>query len=358
MIFGLSGEREYAEEAEKVAASSREDIEILSTSGAVRISESTAQDGSVNVKGELIITAIVRTDGNSVFAIKKNIPFDETISIEGAMPDMQTVSDGYLSSVSADVVENGDSYSVTVSAIAEYYSILAANEEIELISDAYLKEQDSETLYQDYSYSQLVCMDNAAATFSAEFKRLDVGCENIKDLISIACDIRSHDKKLLSDKVRITGEAVFSGVACEANENLELFCYPLKMSSPFEINVNLGCQVPENSILECNLCVPDVKYTVDAEKINLECEVKMSYRILSPNSIKRVVSCNAVGEKNYSMQKSRIVVYTPDSDETLFEIAKKFHTSPTKIAKDNQLSELTSSTSSAALKDVRKLIIR
>ncbi len=360
MLFGVSGEREYAEEAQKVVAASREDIEILSTSGTVRISESSAVDGGVNVKGELVITSIIRTDENSVFAIKKNIPFDETITVEGANPNMQAMADAYLSSVSADVVENMDSYAVTVSAIAEYYSIISQNEEIEVISDAYLKERDSEVVYQDYSYSELLCMSNAVASFCSDFKRSDLGCENIKEIISIACDMRSLDKKIVADKIKISGEAVFTGVACEANDDFNISCYPLKMSTPFEINVNCGCQIPENSTLECNVSVVDVNCTVDSEKINVVCELKLSYRILLPHCIRRAVSCNAVGENSYSNQKSRIVVYTPDNDETLFEIAKKFHTSPAKIAKDNKLSEaaLASPSSQISLKGVGKLIIR
>ena len=72
---GESGEREYAEEAERLEGVRSDEVEILSTGGSVRVIETESVDGGVRIKGELIIDAIIRTPVQPAIAIRKIIPF-------------------------------------------------------------------------------------------------------------------------------------------------------------------------------------------------------------------------------------------------------------------------------------------
>jgi hypothetical protein len=47
--------------------------------------------------------------------------------------------------------------------------------------------------------------------------------------------------------------------------------------------------------------------------------------------------CSLIGEREYSKSSSEIRVYYPNSEETLFSVAKKYHTTSAKIAEDNGL---------------------
>jgi hypothetical protein len=52
-----------------------------------------------------------------------------------------------------------------------------------------------------------------------------------------------------------------------------------------------------------------------------------------------------------------VIVYYPDSGETLFDIARRFHTTPDRIARDNDLAVNTSAGDRSALAGITRLMI-
>ena len=358
--FAASSEREYAEEAEHLNGVTPDEIEIIATSGAVRISESEATDGGVRVRGELIITSIVRTLEQPPFAIKKVIPFEETINFDGLMPDMEIMADGYLTSVTSGVSEDAEGSVITVNAISELYCMASQNVETSVITDAYLKNRNTSAKYEDYEYSAVVCMGNAEEQFSVSQGRGEIGCDNIREVLTFSADIRSCEKNVTSNGFNLNGEAVFSGVACEINESNEPSYIPVKFTAPFSLNVNCNRQIPAGAKLEVSLTPIDCETLVDSERLTVNCFVKIGYRLTDVNVIRRITECSAVGEEEYKPSLSKISVYYPEEDETLFEIAKKFHTTCAKLATDNKLDEAVIAMTDAPVSksDVKKLIIR
>ena len=358
--FGNAPEREYAEEAQRINGLSPDDIEIISTSGAVRILESTAVADGVLVKGEIVITSIIRTENEPPFAIRRYIPFEETVSIEGATPDMSAIADGHLTSVTSGVAEDGDGCTLTVNAIAEYSAMVSENLDMTVTTDAYLKNRDTECVYDNYSYTELVSMKNCEEEIEGEILRTELGIENAREILALSSEVRSLDKKINKNGFEISGELQFSGIACEISENNEVVYLPIKFAVPFSKNVNCGCQIPKNCNVECKAVSVFSDSGLDADKLYAKSVLKIAYRILKSGSVKRVVECNSVGDSEYSNKLSCVTVYYPEEGETLFEIAKKFHTTGAKIASDNKLTEqtLSSQDSPAALSGVKKLIIR
>lgn len=359
-LFASSPEREYAEEAAKIASVSADDIEIIGTSGAVRITESVPGEDSVTVRGEMIITSIIRTEEQPPFAIKKTVPFEESISLEGANPNMKVLSDGYLTSVTTGVAEENDGCSVTVNAICEFACVAGSNDNLSVNTDAYLKNRDSECEYEDFTYTELVAMANCDQSVLYDVARIEVGCESAREILTLSGEVKTVDKKILAGKLALSGDIAICGVACEINEDNSINYIPVKFSVPFETNVNVGCQIPEDSLIECAVTCVDADSALDAETLSVKCVLKIAYRIAKKSSIRRLKSCIASGNEEYSHVNSRITVYYPDEKETLFCIAKKFHTSSSKIAADNNLSEPAAlmPDSTDSLSGVKKLIIR
>lgn len=356
-IFAASAEREYAEEAERFPGVSADDIEIIATSGAVRIIEATATEGGVLVKGEFIITSIVRTENQPPFAIKKVVPFEETVSAEGATPDMQAAADGYLTSVTSGISEDAEGSTLTVNAICELSATLAYNRELEVMTDAYLKNRDTDSRYEDFEYSELVASGCTEESFSASVSRSDVGCEEIRDILALSCDVRSLEKNIDSQGFNISGEAAFSAVACEVNGDGEIGYLPLKFSVPFSLKVDVKKQIPHGSNIECFVSCPNTERVLEGERLSVKNTFKISYRISKPNTLRRITECNAVGDNEYHDTPSVIRVYYPEANESLFDIAKAYHTTAAKIAADNNLDIAASSISDAPL-GVKKLIIK
>ena len=63
--------------------------------------------------------------------------------------------------------------------------------------------------------------------------------------------------------------------------------------------------------------------------------------------------------ESYKSEGAKITVYYPTKNETLFSVAKRFHTSTVKVAKDNGITEsvFSEENSGGSLSGVKKLII-
>ncbi len=353
-LFTTSSEREYAEEAERLEGVRADDVEVITTSGAVRIFESIATEGGVNVRGEIIITSIIRTEEQPPFAIRKIIPFEEKIELDFDMPDGVGAATATLSSVSAAVTEEGEGSVVCVNAILELSAMLSENRDVKVIKDAYIVNRDTAARYEDFECESLVCMNTRSEEIRLLFDREELGCENARNILTMIAEPRTVEKKKTHNGFDVSGDIAFSGIACEVNDDNTVNYLPLKFSSPFKMNVNCGCQIPEKSEIEATVTIPDVETGLDAEKMSVKCTMDVKYRITSKSTVKRLAECSVAGDTEYVSTPSLITVYYPESDENLFDVAKKFHTTPTKIATDNSLSEAVS-TSPAPLK---KLIIR
>ena len=68
---------------------------------------------------------------------------------------------------------------------------------------------------------------------------------------------------------------------------------------------------------------------------------------------------NAKEDEAYSKEGAKITVYYPTAEDTLFSVAKRFHTSAVKVASDNSLTEsvMSRENSEGSLQGVKKLLI-
>lgn len=356
MVFATSPEREYADEAERFDDMSVDDIEVIATSGAVRITEVFAEDGGVMVRGELIITSIIRTPEQPPFAIKRSIPFEEKVTVEGLVSDMQISADGYVTSVSTGVAESDGGCSVTVNAITELSVIASNNAHRTVTLDAYLKNKETESEYEDYVCDELVLLGSCEHSFDVSENKNDLIPEATRNIIGISVDVRSSERRIEKNSIILEGAALVSGVACEINEDNKPIYSPLKFTAPFKINVNLDCQMPDNVMVDAKIKVTSADARIEGDRLSVSCVAQVRYRVHDQTTVRIMSACNIVSDLESSADVACITVYYPGEDETLFEIAKKFHTSVAQIAADNRLSVETASSEISSFK-VKRLLI-
>lgn len=360
--YGKSVEREYAEEAERIGDVRADEVEIIATGGSVRVNEVRPTDGGVVIKGILVIGAIVRTPEQPPFAIRREIPFEETVEIEGADRDMQFMADGVVTSAVCGVSEDGEESVISVNAIVEFDAYALENESVNVITDAYLKECPTECKYDELEYTTLGACQINEVSVNDKISRESVGCSDVRDLLTLDGEVRSFDITKVQNGAEIKGEIVISGIACEINVDDSITYIPIKTAVPFVANVNYTCQMPENARIECQVSVSSCEGLLDAENIHVACTLKIRSRAESVSRIKHLCECTCTGGEYSETDmptSSHITVYYPIADDTLFTVAKRFRTTPEKIACDNMLSDTAAATDSCdSLAGVRKLIIR
>jgi hypothetical protein len=95
---------------------------------------------------------------------------------------------------------------------------------------------------------------------------------------------------------------------------------------------------------------------VDADNVLGSAKMNISLAVISSESKRILDTFVAREDLPFEKRRSRISVYYPSEGETLFSVAKKFHTTSTKVALDNSLTEAVSSGEKAAI-DAKKLMI-
>lgn len=360
--YGKSLEREYAEEAERISGVQADEIEIIASGGSVRVLETRPVEGGVVIKGIITVGAIVRTPEQPPFAIRREIPFEETVEIDGARADMQFVADGFLTSAVCGISEDGEDSVISVNVIAEYEAYALENETATVITDAYLKECPTECKYSDFEYTTLGACQINEVTVNGKISRESLGCAEARELLMLDGEVRAFNTVRTQNGAEISGEIAISGIACEINVDGSVGYIPVKTSMPFEANVNYTCQIPENSRIECSVAVTSCEGLFDADDVHVKCTLKVKSRLESTAVIKRLCECTASASEYTgaeSASPSHITVYYPAPSDTLFSVAKRFHTTTEKLACDNKLSEAVASIdTSDSLSGVHKLVIR
>jgi hypothetical protein len=175
-------------------------------------------------------------------------------------------------------------------------------------------------------------------------------------------EVKSYTVSHTQSGAEINGEIALSGIACEINVDNSVGYTPIKATVPFVANVNINCQIPENSRIECSVSVSSVEGLMDADDVHLKIALKIKSRLECVSETVCLVACNVSADEYLASETatpSHITVYYPTPSDTLFSVAKRFHSTPEKIACDNMLTESVSATDSTdSLSGVKRLVIR
>ena len=156
----------------------------------------------------------------------------------------------------------------------------------------------------------------------------------------------------------LQGEIQISGVACENNVDGTKTYIPIKTQQSFEQNVNLDCHLDDKSVLECKIFSPFCEALFDADNIHLKVQLCGKVLLERAEDCERLSECHKGAEATSAASTSRITVYYPIEGDTLFSVAKKFHTTVAKLALDNGIDEsvMKNTDGSFALADSRIII--
>ena len=358
--FKKSGEREYAELIEKLGEGMAEEVETLLASASVKVSDAKAYDGYVEIKGENVVSALIKMPDAPPFRIKKVIPFEERIEAEGVNSDNEALANGYASSVSISISEENGECSAIANIICEYTVELIENKSCEVVMDAYLTDRETKNKYRESEFLRLVSSSVAELSIDVDFDREGMPLSDTSEILAISAELRSISASPSKQGCEFVGEIIVSGVACETNVDGTVGYIPFKTQSSFCENVNINCQIPDGAIINYSFSLPDPEVVFDADASRVKCTAPVRIYVFVPTRLTRLYSSEIASVERRVKDNSQITVYYPKANETLFEVAKKHHTTAGKIALDNKLTEsvLASLDSSDSLVGVKKLIIK
>lgn len=179
------------------------------------------------------------------------------------------------------------------------------------------------------------------------------------EIVTMLADVRACSVSVDENGAHISGEIAISGVACENNVDGSETYVPIKTQISFEENVNIDCQNYANSMIDCKIYAVMCDGELDAENLYVKILLCGKIKVEERCEIMRLESSSVIGEPKHKSTASRITVYYPTKGDTLFSVAKKFHTTTAKIAEDNAISEsVLASGIDSCLEELERLVIR
>lgn len=357
--FGTGAEREYADELAKMEGIPPEEIEVIAAGGAVTINHAEGVEGGVLLQGTLTFNAIVRSGDQPPFGVKKEIPFEEMIPIEGTAAHDFATAGARLTSVSTAVNADSEGGSViTVSGVAEYTAATDRNTELSVVTDAYLKEAESTPETRDFRYEEFLASTTEPVIVTGEY-RPEEGEDVLRDIFLTTAEVRVSDKNAEKNAVTVNGECTFRAVGCIVSEDGSIGYGSTKFTTPFTATVKLPVSLPEDVKIECTVIPTDASAKLNGDVIEAECRAVCTLAVGKEKSIRILDALHTGAPYERNANETKITVCYPAPEDTLWSVAKRYHTSATKVAVDNALTEevMSRAGETGSLAGVRKLMI-
>ena len=351
-------EREYALSIARIEGAIVDELSVIYSYAEPTVEEIHAEENRVCVKGKISMCAVIKNADEPAYCIEKSIPYDENIDFEGVTPSMTLIPELTVSSLRPSINADETGCEIVLSGIVECCVIGEGNQVVDLILDGYLKEIPTENSYLDFNYTRLVDSLTVKTSHIAELDRADIESEGLREIIFLTSTPKVDLVERCDGGVNVAGEIRYSGVASEMIGD-KISYTSIKFASPFAANVNLDCQNGDDIQVEVEVHTQNASATLDSDKVyascNLQCRV-----VAVAEECERVLSVMSRCEgESYESDAARITVYYPTAEDTLFSVAKRFHTSPTKIARDNAITEsvFAQDNRDGKLSNVKKVII-
>ena len=351
-------EREYAEQLCQLDGAMADEVRVIYSSAENKLESVEMEDGGARVRGKLKLYAVICRGDEPAYGLEKQLSIDELVPFDEVGENMKLIPEVNISSLRVNVNPNELGCEVVASAIAEICVLAESNEPLELTLDGYLKTCPTENSYEDFHFETFCDLLTSSHPHSAELNKAEGELMCATDLVFVTATPKVERVECTPEGVRVIGEVRYSGIVSENNDDTTTYS-GLKFSSPFDINVKHGCQNSEKTIVSAKVVATNAGANIDENSINLCSTLEVIITLCQEGCERVLVSSSKSEGEAYEKTGGVITVYYPNDGDTLFSVAKRFHTSGLKIARDNDISDqvFARENESGSLRGIKKLLI-
>lgn len=352
-------EKEYTEIVTAIAGVLCDDVEIMSAFARSEINSQRVENGEARLQGEIIVTAMLRSEDEAPYSVKKIIPFEEIIASDEITAESKLACSSRVISTKLTVSDGEDGCSVIASIISDYTIQILENKTCEIISDAFLTANYTRNSYKTDKVKSLLAILSRKIQTVSEYSREELMLGEAKEVFYSFATVRTSEMKIEDDIASVVGEITVNGVACEFNVDGSVTYIPIKLAVPFAENLSVDCSVKDVCETEHSTLVSDVLCSLEEGKLIVTVKLSVNAALMKTQDVKRLVSCQIGEDRGQDANSCTVTVYYPKRGETLFEIAKKYGVTTARIAEKNSLSEsaLSSADAEDSLVGIKRLLI-
>ncbi|QEK13278.1 DUF3794 domain-containing protein [Crassaminicella thermophila] len=300
--------------------------------------EKQVTDGKVIVGGVVKVNTlyVADDDRNSLFLLKHEIPFTHFVEVTGAMKDMDSKVKLKVDEVYTDVKENidGDRKIFEVEAMVKIDAIVNDIEEKEVVVDAYSPSKKLKIDKKKVVFNQTVGK-NASNMVVKEMLDLPSNYPEIFKVFSINTNPIITEVSMVEDKNIIEG--IIEADVLYISQDKDQSAHSFRQEIPFRHFVEVD-GAREGMQTEVDIHINDVDYSlINPEQIELKVNIGASCIVSKKLEIDVLVDAEELDEMVDLSKRPSITIYYVQPGDTLWKIAKRYHTTVDDLIKTNNI---------------------
>ncbi len=288
-------------------------------------------DGKVIAKGELNVCTMYcdNSEDNSIQCMEHSTPFTEILEVDGVTENMSAEIDYIVKNIYHEISRDSDgdrrllNTEITLAACFKATEIVECDAicdayglkcELAIETDECYMEQLIETAHTNISQREKICVPD----YLPDIHQI-CDCSGIPSIENVTIE---------NGVVTVSGFVSYNPVylTCDKDTPLSGFTHVLPFSHTFEI-----AGVSETSICDAKAELEHLSYTISgARDIEIRSVIALSVKAVNSDSCKYVSAIDYDDEAPAPCTPS-MVVYFVQPDDTLWNIAKKYRTTPDAI---------------------------
>ena len=291
--------------------------------------------------------------------------YTKSIPFEGVMPEidqskaryMQTKL--YIEDFAVKPTPTDSGVGIALELTPKLCVTIYSDKEENVITDGYYKSTESIPEYTEVIYTSLCGVQDGELAIQPRLEDITEEGEQIRDVPVAVAEVKNAGAELVDGELHIKGNLKVSGMACQINCQGDVVLSPIKCEVPFDQKVNNSCQFDTKCRLEAEIGVSECKILMQG---TIPClDVNMNYTVLGfcENATQMLTALKST-DSCFEKEDSVVTVYYLNENDSLFSVAKTFHTSCVALARDNSLSAevFASVDSPLASLGIRRLVIK
>ena len=348
-------EREYGETLIHLDGAMVDEVKVMYPRAQIRLDSVTATDEGALVKGEIRMTAIVKNGDEPAFCVTRSVPLEQTVPCD-LTDGSELVGGATVTSVSYAVNADDTGSEVVLSVISELFVDEFYNQKTDVVVDAYMTECVTENIYEDVESVRFNGVIRERFGCQGEISRMELDASNLREVVCMCSSVKVDGSECVADQLKIDGTVQFFGICSTTLDNGEVSYIGVKTEASFTKNVNINCQNPLKMTYDLYASTNCTSGVIDADKVYATCDVTVEVRVAEIGNLRALCTCNARADLPFAKDGSVVTVYYPAKGESLFSIAKRFHTTVSALAEMNSLAETVMTGGSDVLAENKILI--
>ncbi len=315
--------------------------EILYSELELRNPEVRLLENKFNIKGEILVFTLYASENedNPVEYFETELPFGSTIDCNGCMEEMIDNIDFSIASKSLEVMPDADGEEriIDVETVLEMGIKIYGEEELELLNDVYSPVKELVPVFKDAHYENLLVKNNSKARVNDRVK-ITGNQPEILQICHAAGEIRVDDIELVENGLEVNGvlETQILYICADDNKPLD----SVKGIIPFTQTIEAKGIKP-TSIYRVKPALEQLSVMMlDSEEIEVKAGIGLNaiiFDTITEPIITDIESYDLDYDKLHNMPS--VIGYIVKSQDSLWNIAKRFYTTVDRIKELNDLED-------------------